>query len=70
MPTSKRFQILTIIQPVGQDAKLVKLENKLGKMAVIFIDIKKLRICADFVKITYNQMPNRQEVRYWTNNRQ
>jgi hypothetical protein len=25
-------------------------------------------IWVDFRKITYNQMPNRQEMRYWTNN--
>ena len=39
MPASSICRILTIIQPVGQDAKPVKPENKLGKMAVIFIDI-------------------------------
>jgi hypothetical protein len=39
MPASRRCRIVTIIQPVGQDTKPVKPENKLGKMAVIFIDI-------------------------------
>ncbi len=59
MTTSRSFQILTIIQPLGQDPKLVKPENKLGKMAVIFVDIKMLRIWVDRVKIAYNQTPNR-----------
>jgi hypothetical protein len=63
-------KILTITQPIGQDAKLVKPENKQDKVAVIFIDIRMPRICVDYVKIAYNQMPNRQEMRYWTNNRQ
>tara|TARA_B100000989_G_scaffold48341_1_gene31551 strand:+ start:827 stop:1003 length:177 start_codon:yes stop_codon:yes gene_type:complete len=31
--------IVTIIQPVGQDATPAKNKNKLCKMAVIFIDI-------------------------------
>jgi hypothetical protein len=39
MPASRRCRIVTIIQPVGQDTKPAKTENKPGKMAVIFIDI-------------------------------
>jgi len=39
MPASRRCRILTIIQPVGQDAKQAKPKNKLNKIAVIFIDI-------------------------------
>ena len=35
----KVIWIVTIIQPVGQDAKPVKTKNKIGKMALIFIDI-------------------------------
>mgnify|MGYP005709915357 CR=1 FL=1 len=31
--------IVTIIQPVGQDTRPVKIKNKIGKIAVIFIDI-------------------------------
>jgi hypothetical protein len=39
VPALRVFRIVTIIQPVGQDAKPAKTENKPGEMAVIFIDI-------------------------------
>ena len=38
-PRQGRYRIVTIIVPVGQDARPVKTKNKLGKIAVIFIDI-------------------------------
>ena len=39
MPASRERWIVTIIQPVEQDTKPTKTENKPGKMAVIFVDI-------------------------------